>query len=155
MGLKRFLADLLGLRPRRMQVAALCLRGEGNAREVLLVTSRDSGRWLLPKGWPVAGRDLAGSAQQEAWEEAGVRGEVERRPVGRFHGFKGGPGGLREEVTVLVFRIHSPRQSAEFPEAGQRRIGWFALDAAAAMVDESGLADFLRGLHGRGEQEKK
>ena len=59
-------------RPRRLQVAALCFRRTDTGCEVLLVTSRDTGRWVIPKGWPMEGKSSAESAAQEAWEEAGV-----------------------------------------------------------------------------------
>ncbi|TMV51704.1 NUDIX hydrolase, partial [Thioclava sp. BHET1] len=71
-------------RPKRLQVAALCFRGGGAATEVLLITSRDTGRWVVPKGWPMRGLDAAGAARQEAWEEAGVMGRIAAEPVGRF-----------------------------------------------------------------------
>ena len=60
-------------RPKRLQVAALCYRRDGDSKEVLLVTSRGTGRWILPKGWPIDGLDAGEAALQEAWEEAGVR----------------------------------------------------------------------------------
>ncbi|MDO5505383.1 MAG: NUDIX hydrolase [Pseudoxanthomonas suwonensis] len=145
MGLKRILRDLVGLRPIRLQVAALCLRGSGDARQVLLVTSRDTGRWLLPKGWPMRGKGLAASALEEAWEEAGVRGTVQPRSVGRYHDIKRAPGGAMDEpVRVLVFRVDDVRMHSEFPEAGQRERQWVSPAEAARMVEEGSLADLLR-----------
>ena len=65
------------LRPERHQVAALCWRmGQGGAVEILLVTSRDTGRWVIPKGWPMDGKSASAAAAREAWEEAGVKGTV-------------------------------------------------------------------------------
>ncbi len=50
-----------------------------------MITSRDTGRWILPKGWPIDGLDEAGSALQEAWEEAGVKdGRIANAPIGTF-----------------------------------------------------------------------
>ena len=146
MGLKRLLQDLVGLRPTRMQVAALCLRGEGAVREVLLVTSRGTGRWILPKGWPIPGRDLAGSALQEAWEEAGVQGKASKRPVGRYADIKHNAQGLGLPVRVLVFQVDDVRLADDFPEKGQRERRWVALGEAADLVNDGGLADLLRGL---------
>ena len=61
-------------RPNRLQVAALCYRTGADGKEVLMITSRGTGRWIIPKGWPVEGKDGPASALQEAWEEAGVKG---------------------------------------------------------------------------------
>ena len=60
-------------RPDRVQFAALCYDKDGPDRKILLITSRGTGRWILPKGWPIDGLDSPGAALQEAWEEAGVR----------------------------------------------------------------------------------
>lgn len=146
MGLKQLWLDLLGLRPRRMQVAAACLRDGDAGTEVLLVTTRDSGRWILPKGWPVRGRSLAGSAAQEAWEEAGVRGVVGRAPLGRHVDFKHFGEGFGQQVQVVVFAIRQVELDAIYPEVGQRQRRWFSLEEAAGRVDDPALADLLRGL---------
>lgn len=55
------------------QTAALCTHPQTG--QVLLITSRDTGRWVLPKGWPMRGRSMAQAALIEAWEEAGVEGQ--------------------------------------------------------------------------------
>ena len=60
---------LLGYRPASLQVGALCLRIRDGKTQVLLITSRDTGRWVIPKGWPMRGRSLSGAAKQEAWEK--------------------------------------------------------------------------------------
>jgi len=60
---------------RLQQVAALVYRYEAEERQVLVITSRGTGRWVIPKGWPQVGRTLAETAAREAYEEAGVRGE--------------------------------------------------------------------------------
>jgi hypothetical protein len=60
-------------RPKRLQVAALCYKqaNDTDDKEILLVTSRDTGRWIIPKGWPIDGKNASEAALQEAWEEAG------------------------------------------------------------------------------------
>ncbi|MEI4473131.1 NUDIX hydrolase [Frigidibacter sp. MR17.24] len=140
------LAGLLGRRPPALQVAALCLRGAAGAEQVLLITSRGSGRWVLPKGWPMKGRSLAGAAQREAWEEAGVTGAVGRAPLGTYHYLKYGRGGLGRRVSVNVYPLWLRRLEPHFPEAGQRDLGWFAPAEAAALVAEPELAALLRAL---------
>ncbi len=68
------------------QVAALPFRVGADGRiEVLLITSRDTGRWIIPKGWPMAGRKAHQAAEREAYEEAGLEGQIAANPVGRYH----------------------------------------------------------------------
>lgn len=137
---------LLGLRPERLQVAALCLRGEGSAQEVLLVTSRGRKRWILPKGWPMAGHDLPGSAVQEAWEEAGVRGKADPVAIGSYHYAKILAENFGQPVKTCVFRLRDIRLEDDFPEAGQRERRWWPLADAAAVVEEPELSALLRQL---------
>ena len=68
----------------RRQHAALCWRHIGEKVEVLLITSRDTGRWIIPKGWPIEGLSPSETALQEAYEEAGVAGKADDRHVGHF-----------------------------------------------------------------------
>ncbi len=150
MAISRFLNDLLGFRPRQLQVAALCLRGEGSKLEVLLITSRRARkrppRWILPKGWPIAGKDLAGSARQEAWEEAGVRGRLNTEPVGSYLHEYLQDGNLVRQVEVRVFRLDQATLADDYPEAGQRERRWWTLEDAASAVEQPGLAELLRQL---------
>ncbi|MEI4484693.1 NUDIX hydrolase [Frigidibacter sp. MR17.14] len=143
------MARLLGRRPPALQVAALCLRGGRGREEVLLITSRETGRWVLPKGWPMKGRSLAGAAQREAWEEAGATGAVDRSPIGHYHYDKIVSGGLGRRVTVAVYAMHLRKLEPHFPEAGQRELGWFAPSEAARKVAEPELAALLASLPGR------
>jgi 8-oxo-dGTP pyrophosphatase MutT (NUDIX family) len=54
------------------------------ALEILLVTTRQTRRWIIPKGWPIKGLRPAKSAAREAFEEAGVRGKISAKPLGLF-----------------------------------------------------------------------
>lgn len=146
MGLKRLLLDLLGLRPERLQVAALCLRVHEARREVLLITSKRRGRWILPKGWPMAGSDLPGSVQQEAWEEAGARGRVRPEPLGRYHYASVLVEDFAQPVEVVVFQMDEIELADDYPEVGQRERRWWPLQEAAAEVEEPELAQILRSL---------
>ncbi len=138
------LARLLGRRPPEMQVAALCLRE--TTGEVLLVTSRGTGRWIVPKGWPMPGRSLAGAAMQEAWEEAGAKGRIGEAEIGRYHYDKDQEHGFAIPVEVRVFPLYVEDLDDDFPEARQRERRWFAPDAAAGLVAETGLQRILRAL---------
>ena len=131
-------------RPDRLQVAALCYRGSGGDKEVLLITSRGTGRWVLPKGWPITGLDAAGSAMQEAWEEAGVRsGATSDEPVGSFVYEKGLNHGWSVTVEALVFSVEVDELKDDFPEASERRRVWVKPEQAADMVDEPELQALL------------
>lgn len=78
------------MRPKEIQVAALCVRTIGDTTNVLLITSRDTGRWVLPKGWPIDGMSAAQAAAQEAWEEAGVIPvAVDETAIGQYEYVKG------------------------------------------------------------------
>ncbi|MCA3513149.1 MAG: NUDIX hydrolase [Rhodobacter sp.] len=127
-----------------VQSGALCWRWQGSDLKVLLVTSRDTGRWIIPKGHLIPDLTPEASAAREAWEEAGVEGEVAERPVGVFTYDKAmGPGqAIACIVTVYPLRVTHLRN--RFPERLQRQRKWFAPERAAAKVAEPGLRDILR-----------
>jgi len=128
----------------RQQVAALCFRGKGKDREVLLITSRDTGRWVLPKGWPIDGLDDAQSALQEAWEEAGVRkARVDQTPLGHYHYDKRLSGGTGLPVKVDVYAARVEKLKDDFPEMRERKRKWISAAKAAKMVDEPELRAML------------
>ncbi|WP_265502040.1 NUDIX hydrolase [Paracoccus beibuensis] len=135
---------MLGRRPTAMQVGAICRKTATG--QVLLVTSRDTGRWVIPKGWPMKGRSLAGAAAQEAWEEAGIRGNVEAQELGRFDYEKGQDAGFSVPVEVRVFALDVEDEADEFPERSQRKRQWFDPADAATLVVEPGLKRILIGL---------
>ena len=131
-------------RPRRLQVAALCHRTVDGQKQVLLITSRDTGRWILPKGWPIDGLDSPGAALQEAWEEAGVRkGRANARAIGTYDYDKRMPGGWSIPVETLVFAVAVEALEDDFPEADERYRTWASPQEAAGMVDEPELKDIL------------
>jgi 8-oxo-dGTP pyrophosphatase MutT (NUDIX family) len=131
-------------RPEFIQVAALCLRESRTGPEVLLITSRGTGRWVLPKGWPMKGRTLAGAAQQEAWEEAGVVGRVRETPVGYYPYRKRHRTGLALACRVEVFRLDVADLARDWPERKSRKRRWMRPEDAARAVDEPELAALLR-----------
>lgn len=130
-------------RPPHLQVAALCMRNRGKRRECLLVSTRRSRRWVLPKGWPMKGRSLAGAALQEAWEEAGVEGRVADKSIGTFHYRKVKGEGLGMRCQVEVFPVEVDRLADNFPEASQRKRRWVTPKQAARMVHEHELRAIL------------
>lgn len=126
----------------RNQYAALCWRGHRGGIEVLLITSRDSGRWVMPKGWPMEGFSPAASAVREAWEEAGVEGTVAEATFGFYSYDKVLPDGMHPCV-VGVHPLHVSRLASRFPERGQRRRKWFPAAKAARKVAEPELRALL------------
>ncbi|MZQ90252.1 NUDIX domain-containing protein [Frigidibacter albus] len=139
----------MGRRPPRLQVAALCLRERGGVQELLLITSLDTGRWVLPKGWPMRGRSLGGAALREAWEEAGVNGAVAHDPVGHYGYAKRSRAGLARRVKVAVYPVQVRRMEKGYPEEGRRKLAWVTPAVAAAMVKEPELAALLADLPAR------
>lgn len=139
-----FLGPLLQ-RPKMLQVAALCHRGIGKNKEYLLVTSRDTGRWIIPKGWPIRGLNSSEAALQEAWEEAGVRNsKATQEPVGKYTYRKRKSSGLEVPVETLVYSVAVKELSEDYPEAHQRTRKWVKADAAIEMVNEVELKSIFR-----------
>ncbi|MTI46124.1 8-oxo-dGTP pyrophosphatase MutT (NUDIX family) [Roseibium hamelinense] len=141
----RGLVDLFR-RPARLQIAALCYRVPKGAAEpeVLLVTTRDTGRWIIPKGWPEPDKPAFETAVIEAYEEAGVVGKPERRVFGQFRSFKGLSNGLTLRTKVLVFKIRATKLLDSFPEKGQRKLAWVPVSQAIEQANEKGLQKLLR-----------
>ncbi|SFT00457.1 8-oxo-dGTP pyrophosphatase MutT, NUDIX family [Sulfitobacter marinus] len=134
-------------RPKRLQVAALCYRETPKGKQVLLITSRDTGRWIVPKGWPVDGLDGAEAALQEAWEEAGVsKADIESSPIGYYDYDKRLDHGLTTPVNAQVYLTRVRNLEDEYPEVNERTRKWFAPAEAAELVDEPDLQDILRAL---------
>lgn len=128
----------------RTQFAALCYRRRKSEVEVLLVSSLETRRWIIPKGWPEDGLTPAGSAAQEAWEEAGVRGKAHDQCVGIYSYTKTIDGTLRLPVIAAVFAVEVKGLSTDYPEAGLRKRRWFSPKKAASRVREIELKQILR-----------
>lgn len=131
---------------RTRQVAALPWREGGQGTEVLLISSRETKRWVIPKGWPIPSLSPPDSALREAFEEAGVGGQIARKPAGHFGYMKRMKDGTEVSCSVEVFPLEVMVQHREWPEQGQRDARWFKRDEAAAAVDEPGLAAIIRKL---------
>ena len=131
----------------RSQFGALCWRLENDKLRILLVTSRDTGRWIIPKGWPISGETPTGAALTEAWEEAGVEGRAAPAAVGLYSYLKDrGPETPPLPCIVAVFAVRVKRLAEDWPEAHQRRRKWMSRRKAAAAVDEPELKALLRGF---------
>jgi 8-oxo-dGTP pyrophosphatase MutT (NUDIX family) len=127
------------------QVATLPFVVVDGRVELLLITSKQRKRWIVPKGWPDKGSALADAAAREAAEEAGVIGPVRPDPLGeymydkRMHGYD-----VRCHVFVYPLLVQEHRLA--WPERRQRKLRWVGLADAAAMVDDRDLADLITAL---------
>jgi 8-oxo-dGTP pyrophosphatase MutT (NUDIX family) len=128
-------------RPPRQQYAALCYRQKKKqgALEVLVATSRDTGRWVIPKGWPMTDKKAHQVAEREAFEEVGVKGKVEKEPLGFYHYRKTLDNGLKIPVRVQVHALEVHDCLKNFPEKGSRLLEWVPCEEAASRVNEPEL----------------
>lgn len=128
----------------RTQYAALPWRRRADgALEVLVITSRETRRWVIPKGWPIKLMKPAETAAQEAFEEAGVLGQVARKSLGVFHYDKRLRSGRLQHVRVMVHALEVQEERPAWPELGQRERRWTSLAEAATLVDEPELKALL------------
>jgi 8-oxo-dGTP pyrophosphatase MutT (NUDIX family) len=132
---------------KRVQYAALPYRMNDRTQpEVMLVTSRETRRWIIPKGWPHKGKAPHRSAAREAFEEAGVIGAVNRQSVGSFSYQKRLKKGGVVACEVLVFALEVKRQSKEWPEKRERKVRWLSARVAAKTVQDRELGKIIRRL---------
>ena len=130
----------------RKQVAALPVRLDAAGQpRVLLITSRETKRFIVPKGWPMKGRKDYRAAAIEAQQEAGVIGRVHKKPVGSYLYWK-----RRAEsfdlCRVKVFILEVQHQLPAWREQDERETAWLLFEDAASLVDEPGLVTIIREL---------
>jgi 8-oxo-dGTP pyrophosphatase MutT (NUDIX family) len=128
------------------QFAALPVMENGGTPHVLLITSRATQRWIIPKGRPEKRMLPSAVAALEAREEAGVSGIISKRPIGRYRSQKRLPSGQLVPCEVTVFRLDVSEHLAQWKEHLERKIMWVPLSQAAALADDGGLSEFLEGL---------
>lgn len=130
------------------QFAALPYRQVGGdlRLEVMLITSRDTGRWVVPKGWATEREAAWDCAAREAREEAGLVGEIQKRPIGSYHYKKALDTGFSVWCTVEVFPLAVAERLPSWPEQQERTARWFSVEEAAAAVEEVELGDLIREL---------
>jgi 8-oxo-dGTP pyrophosphatase MutT (NUDIX family) len=132
----------------RRQVAALPVRrnAKSGQLEVLLVTTLDTGRWVVPKGWPWPDRPDHEAAAEEAREEAGVTGAISKASLGSYRYGKRRKDGSVTDVVVKVFRLDVTEEKKSWPEKKKRRREWLSPEEAAGRVLEDGLKALLADL---------
>ena len=133
------------------QVGALPYRMAGAATSILLVTSRQTGRWVVPKGNLMIGKMPHEAAAIEAEEEAGVRGRISPLPLGEFTYAKVSPDGSSVPANVTLFPLEVDEELARWKEIDQRRRQWFTAAEAAVAVVEVELGELIHRFgEGRG-----
>jgi 8-oxo-dGTP pyrophosphatase MutT (NUDIX family) len=110
----------------------------------MLVTSRRTRRWIIPKGWPKPGMSSHATAAREAFEEAGVVGKVRKRSIGSFPYVKVLPRGATASCRVQVFPLRVTRQYKKWPEKRERKIVWYAPAEAMKLVADRPLRLIIR-----------
>ncbi|MEJ0025787.1 MAG: NUDIX hydrolase [Rhizomicrobium sp.] len=121
------------------QVAALPYRMTEAGIEVLLITSRRTHRWIVPKGWPAKGSTPPADAAREALEEAGVVGEIAQEAIGVFHYVKELKHGAGLPCRVSLYPLKVTRQRKSWSEKAARDAKWYPVGEAAALVSEPEL----------------
>lgn len=132
------------------QIAALPYRRliDGSL-QIMLITSRETGRWVIPKGWPMKRRSGPEAAAQEAYEEAGLRGRISAHALGVFGYVKRRKNGQLQNCTVTVYPFLVRSQEEKWPEQGQRDCVWHEQDIAASLVIEPELSEIIETLDER------
>ncbi len=134
------------MRP-RVQYAALPFR-QAERLEIMLISSRETGRWVVPKGWPMKGAKPHVVAAVEAMEEAGLLGKISKKPFGAYHYVKRLRNGAAIQCEVRVFPFRVAKQRKKWPERDQRTTQWFDVRHAAELVHEPELKALILGFAG-------
>ena len=131
----------------RPQVAALPFRFDDGQLRMMLITSRETRRWVIPKGWLTRGLKPHRAAEREAYEEAGLKGHIGKVAVGVYTYEKRLPHGLAVSCEVSVYPLQVTSQRKRWPEMGQRDGRWLSPGEAAELVQEEGLRRLLSGFN--------
>ncbi|MER9935102.1 NUDIX hydrolase [Mesorhizobium sp. M0088] len=128
------------------QVAAIPFRliARGDI-EVMLVTSRTTRRFIVPKGWPMKGKSGRKAATIEAQEEAGVLGKTLKQPAGTYSYWKRLANRF-VRVDVIVYLLEVSEELADWQEAKRRQRAWLAPADAAMLIDEPDLSTLVKTL---------
>jgi len=132
------------------QAAALPVKRDGSRLRVLLVTSRQDGRWILPKGKVEDDESPSEGAAREAFEEAGIKGRAGDAPLGTYRYLKQVEEHRAISSTVTVFPMLVRKELQKWPEAKERKRRWFPLKTAAEKVGDWELGLLLKRFSGSG-----
>ncbi len=121
------------------QVAAIPFRKKAGRCEVMLITSRETKRWVIPKGWPMEGRTDYNAAKREAFEEAGIEGRIGKKVIGRYGYVKRLKDGVETQCHVDVYLLKVDNLKRNWPEKSERTRAWFSVAEAAYQVRDPDL----------------
>lgn len=141
----------------RRQCGAIVFRRAAESAalvEVLVITSRDTGRWVIPKGWPMKNRKPHEAAAIEALQEAGVRGKASKKSLGQYTYLKRLDTGVDVPCIVDLYQIEAETLEDEFKEKGQRVLEWVTPSEASRRVQEPELKSILRSFTPRGKKRR-
>lgn len=111
-----------------------------------MITSRDTGRWIVPKGWTMKSVKPWAAAAIEALEEAGAKGHIAREACGTYGYDKRLDDGEAVPCRVKVYPMIVDKLKSRWKEGAQRTRRWFDAGEAAGLVDEPELASLLSRL---------
>ena len=132
--------------PRAQSAALPWRRTAAGEIEVLLITSRETRRWVIPKGWPITGLTASQAAAREAWEEAGIAGDVSADSMGAYGYDKRLNDDTIRHCAAEVFAMEVIEQRDTWPEQHQRRREWFGVEQAIERVAEPELRVLMQKL---------
>lgn len=136
----------MGKKDIRTQYAALPFMVRDGQPQVMLITSRETKRWIIPKGWPEKKLAPYDVAAREAFEEAGLIGKVGKCSIATFQYEKRLKSGKTAMCVVETYLFEVERELDDWPEKGERLRQWMPATEAAELVGEDGLAQLLRNL---------
>ena len=132
-----------GKRDLRSQFGVVPFRIKDDKLEILVITARDNGRWVLPKGWPMDGATPAEAAAAEAYEEAGVEGRMLPTVLG-LYSYRKAVNGDDLPIAVTMFAMRVDKVLKSWPEKAQRKRRWVSRKKAVALLKEPDLAQIVR-----------
>ena len=134
------------------QIAALPVSWDKTGKlRVLMVTSRDRGRWVMPKGWQMDGKKPWRAAEIEALEEAGAVGFISKEAIGHYHYDKRLDDGTSIPCRVILYPMIVEKLKSRWKERKERKRHWFSPKKAARLVDEKELSQLLGELSTKSE----
>lgn len=119
--------------------------------EVLLITTRETGRWTIPRGWPIKGLPAHKVAEREAWEEAGVKGRAKKSVLGNYSYVKVLDDGQKVPAFVEVHWLDVEYTKKDFPECKERKLAWLPALEASLLVNEPELKKLFEKLSARSQ----
>lgn len=129
------------------QIAALPMQWSPSGEfQILMVTSRDTGRWVIPKGWLMDGKTPWAAAEIEALEESGALGCIGREMIGKYRYNKKLNNGSSLRCKVCLYPMIVDRLKSDWKERAQRKRKWFSATGAAKRVAEPELAELFQTL---------